>query len=177
ATYSLSFPLMCGYIPLVTSLSKETMMRLNTYLTLFDFFLLPFFGLIAQKFGKEKVMMLSSLLLGLLILPLFSSLGPATTLTQVVIMRFIVVILGLAFAAPYHAFALEQTPPQNRTTILCLGYTLGSQLIGAPTAAISLWLYQKTGWTGAPALYLLPIALSVPIVLLLARKKSELTNA
>jgi hypothetical protein len=63
--------------------------------------------------------------------------------------------LGIAFSATYHSWSQERVPPEARYTILSLGYALGSQLIGAPTAALSLWLYQKTNWFAAPALYLM----------------------
>jgi len=64
------------------------------------------------------------------------------------------VILGVVFAAPYHAWAIERVAPEHRYTILCLGSALGSQLIGAPASAISLSLYQMTGWVWSPGIYL-----------------------
>jgi hypothetical protein len=49
---------------------------------------------------------------------------------------------------------LERIPPEHRYTLLSLGCTLGSQLIGAPASAICLWLYQQLGYVWAPGLYL-----------------------
>src|SRR4029077_19899131 len=80
--------------------------------------------------------------------------------TLVITVRLAIVFLGVAFAATYHAWAIEQVPPEYRYTILALGCTIGSQLIGVPTAAICLWLYQVTGWIWAPGVYLALIAMS-----------------
>lgn len=152
-TYTTAFTLMNGYIPIITSLTKTEVMKINTWLLLLDMFLLPCFGYLASKLGKEKVMFSSALLLAVSAIPLFSLLGHAP-LETVIAIRLIIVTLGVAFAATYHAWALELVPPQHRCTILALGCAIGSQLIGAPSAAICLWLYQQMDWVAAPALYL-----------------------
>lgn len=168
-TYSLAFTLMNGYIPLITSLTKADMMKVNTALLGLDLFLLPFFGFLSYKFGKEKMMLLGALACCIGAAPLFSLLGPSSNLLSVTSIRFFIVLSGVAFAAPYHAWAMEQVPPRYRSTILCVGYAFGSQVIGMPTAAISLWAYKQTGWAGAPALYLIPVAIGALFSLHLAR--------
>ena len=157
-TYSLAFTLMNGYVPLVTSLSKTAVMGANTLLLVLDMFLLPLFGYIASKQGKEKVMWVAAWASVFCALPLFYMLQGAG-LMVVMIARLMIVTLGVAFSAAYHAWSQERVPPAARYTILSLGYALGSQLIGAPTAAISLWLYKQWGWFGAPALYLMVTAM------------------
>jgi MFS family permease len=172
-TYSYAFILLNAYVPLITSIPSSEMMKVNTILLWIDFLLLPLFGYLSLKLGKEKLMMLGALLLALLAFPLFSLLTPNATLFTASLIRILIVICGTAFAAPYHAWALEQVPAHCRSTLLCLGYSIGSQLIGAPTAAISLWLYHKTHWAAAPALYLIPICLLALTVLRRAPQKSE----
>ncbi len=153
-TYSLAFTLMNGYVPLVTSLSKTSVMGANTLLLVLDMFMLPLFGYIAAKKGKEKLMLTAALASTFCALPMFYMLQGAS-LSNVIAIRLIIVTLGVAFSATYHAWTQERVPASARYTILSLGYALGSQLIGAPTAAVSLWLYKKIGWFGAPALYLM----------------------
>lgn len=153
-TYSLAFTLMNGYIPLITSLSKTEVMQVNTLLLVVDFLLLFFFGYLANKIGKEKVMLAGAVGSALLSVPLFSLLDHASLYT-VIGVRLSMIICGVAFAAPYYAWAMERVPACHRYLILSLGGALGSQLIGIPTPAISLWLYQSLGWSGAPSLYLL----------------------
>lgn len=159
-TYSLAFDLMNGYVPLVTSLSKTEVMKINTWLLVLDMLLLPFFGWLAYKVGKEKVMKVAALFLAVSAVPLFSLLGSAS-LATVVAVRCTLVVAGVAFAAPYHAWAMERVPANMRYTVLSLGYALGSQIVGKPTSALCLWLYQVTGQPFAPGLFLLLFGLLV----------------
>jgi MFS transporter, MHS family, proline/betaine transporter len=151
-TFFLAFTLMNGFIPLVTSLSKAQVMGANTLLLLIDMLLLPLFGYLASRIGREKIMITAAAASFFCAVPLFYCLKEAN-LAVVIVVRFIVMSLGVAFSATYHSWSQERVPPEARYTILSLGYALGAQLIGAPTAALSLWLYQKTGWLIAPALY------------------------
>lgn len=156
-TYSFAFTLMNGYVPLVTSVSKTEVMAANTILLVIDMFLLPLFGYVAARFGRERLMSVAAIGAVFSALPVFYLLNGAN-LAVVIAMRMIIVIMGVAFSASYHAWAQERVEPAVRYTVLSLGYALGTQLIGSPTAAASLWMYQKTGWTGAPAIYLMAAA-------------------
>lgn len=170
-TYALPFVLMNGYVPLVTSLSKADVMKVNTVLLGVDMFLLPLFGAIAERVGKEKVMFFGALASLLGSIPLFSLLGPGSGIALVTLVRLGIIVSGVAFSSPYHAWAVEQVPPHCRSRLLCLGYAIGSQAIGAPTSAICLFAYQQTGWTFAPALYLIPVAFGGLVSLGLVRRR------
>ncbi len=152
-TYALSVTLMNGYVPLVTSLTKTEVMKLNTFLLVVDMLLLPLFGWVAERFGKEKLMFVAAVCAAVTAVPLFSLLDHSSW-AAVTAIRLVIITLGVAFAAPYHAWTLEQVPAASRYTILSLGRTLGSQLIGAPTAALCLWMYKQTGWCFSPGMYL-----------------------
>lgn len=152
-TYALTFTLMNGFIPLITSLSKREVMQANTWLLILDMGLLPCFGYLATRFGKEKIMLLGALGAFFGGIPLFMLLSEAS-LGRVIFVRILILMLGVAFAAPYYAWSLEQVPVKQRYRLLSLGSALGSQLIGAPAPAVCLWLYQKANWSAAPGLYL-----------------------
>lgn len=170
-TYALSFTLMNGYIPLITSLSKTEVMEVNTLLLIVDMCLLPCFGYLANKFGKEKMMLTGALCSVLGAIPLFSLLEHASIGT-VVFVRLAIITSGVAFAAPYYAWAMERIASPHRYLILSLGGALGSQLIGAPTSATCLWLYKTFNWTAAPALYLVLGGIAAGFVVVqVARKK------
>lgn len=156
-TYSLAVTLMNGYVPLITSLSKSQVMDINTLLLLLDFCLLPFFGYLAMRTSNQKVMMIAAASSVIVSIPLFLLLRDAA-LATVIAVRVLLILLGVAFSAPYHAWAQELIPPSCRYTIISLGYAIGSQAIGGPAPALSLWLYKTMGWTGAPALYLMVTA-------------------
>ncbi len=139
-TYALPFNLMNGYVPIVTSLTKSDVMQVNTALLVIAMLLLPCFGYLAYKFGKEKIMLAGAFCSALTAIPLFYFLEGAGMMA-VTLIRCAIVICGVAFAAPFHAWKLDCIPVQHRYTLLSLGYTVGTQLIGAPASAICLWLY------------------------------------
>lgn len=153
-TYTLSFNLMNGYVPIVTSLSQSDVMQVNTALLVFDMCLLPCFGYLAHKIGKEKVMLAGALCSTLTAISFFYFLKGSSLLVATLI-RCVIVMCATAFAAPFHAWKLDCMPAEYRYTLLSLGYTLGTQLIGAPASAICLWLYKQLGYVWAPGLYLM----------------------
>lgn len=145
ASYSLSLIMMNGFAPLVSSVSKTEMMHLNTFLLIIDFLFLPLFGMIAKRFSREKMMMLSGAFAMISGFPLFWLLEGAS-LFNVILIRILLVMIGIWFSAPFHAWSQNLVPSPHRYTVISFGYALGSQLLGGPTAAISLWLFQKTHW-------------------------------
>lgn len=175
-TYSLAFTLMNGYIPLVTSLSSLEVMNVNTILLVFDMCLLPLFGFVAHKWGKEKLMLTAALAAAASAIPLFSLLQGADLWT-VILVRVGIVVCGVAFAAPYYAWAMEQVVPRHRYMVLSLGGVVGSQLIGMPCSAICLWLYKVSGWSGAPGIYLVAIGSSVSMMVWARMRRSSLQKA
>jgi MFS transporter, MHS family, proline/betaine transporter len=174
-TYQLAFTFMNGYLPLVTSLKESTIMQVNTAFLLLDMALLPCFGYLTYRVKKEKIMMLGAFGLALFSLPLLQLLNHASLGTSIAV-RVCIIVFGIAFAAPYHAWAIEQTSPSHRYLILSLGSALGSQCIGAPTAALCLWLYKITNWSFAPAFYLALVGLSAGIILYKSSVKIKSTH-
>ncbi|MBP9840903.1 MAG: MFS transporter [Simkaniaceae bacterium] len=163
-TYSLAFTLMNGYIPLITPFLREEVIEANTGLLVLDLLLLPCFGYLAQRIGKEKVMLFGTVGAVLGAIPLFASLSGAS-LGTIFLVRLLLIVCGVAFAAPYHSWSLERVPLEYRYRVLSLGSALGSQLIGAPATVICLGLYQLTGWHGAPSLYLIATGLLASVTI------------
>jgi MHS family proline/betaine transporter-like MFS transporter len=145
ASYTLSLVVMNGFAPLVSSVSKTEMMHLNTFLLGLDFLLLPPFGMLAKRFSRENMMIISSALAMLSGFPLFWFLEGASLFT-VIFIRLLVVIIGVWFSAPLHAWSQTLVPSSHRYTVISFGYAIGAQVLGGPMAAISLWLFQQTNW-------------------------------
>jgi MFS family permease len=153
-TYSLPFTLMNGFVPLVTSVTQTQVVQVTTYLLILDMCTLPLFGYLASRVAKEKIMLFTAIFTFCSSFPLFYLLH-IDSLAIVIFIRTLIVLCGVAFTATYYSWIQELVPAQYRYTILSSGHAIGSQLIGAPTSVISLWLFQKTGFTGAPAFYLM----------------------
>jgi MFS family permease len=152
-TYAFVFPFMNGFIPLLTGISQERMVQMNTMLLLSSLICLPFFGYLATKIKKE--MMISFGMIGFTL----SAIMLLMNMQDIFWSRWLLFFSETAIAAPYYAWAFERTPPAYRYWILPLGSALGSELIGMPTPAICLWLYKVLGWNVAPALYVTIVAI------------------
>lgn len=151
ANYYLLTNFLNGFLPIVSLITAKQALGMNTTLLFLDFLLLPFFGYLTLRIEKEKLM-LTALITGLVVsLPLFMLLDGADAWLAAGV-RLALTIIGVAFSAPYHAWAIEQCPKELRFSICAMGAAIGSRLIGAPMPVISLWLYQQTKWTGIAAL-------------------------
>lgn len=175
ATYYFAFTLMNGLIPLLTPVSKAEIMSINTLLLILDFSFLPIFGFLANKFGNEKIMLMGSIGAFLLACPLFYFLNEANLIT-ISALRCIILILGVAFAAPYHAWAIQLVKEEKRYLIMSIGSAIGAQIIGAPCAAISIFLFQLTGSTYGAGFYFALSALAASWSLFKAEKIQEHNN-
>jgi len=151
--YAFCTSFMNGFLPLIASVSNTGAMGLNTTILLLDLAVLPLFGILADRFSKERVMGISSLAAALFAPLLFLSLKDAS-LMQASTIRVFFVLIGACFAAPFHFWAVSLVPKENRYLIISFSVAVGSQIIGAPSAALGLWLYKSTGYTFAPAIYL-----------------------
>lgn len=151
-TYSIPFVFMNNFIPLITSISLETMMILNTTLLVFDMIMIPFMGRFLVRFEASKVMVTASLVLTLTIIPLFSYL-PGASLEYVIFVRIWIVFWGVVFLCPLNFWikSLFNTPEQY--LLVGMGTALGASSIGRLTTPFCLWLWYVSGLSAVPALY------------------------
>lgn len=172
ASYIISLVLMNGFIPLISSFTKTQMMGLNTVLLIIDFCALPLFGYLASKFSREKMMLASALAVFFCSIPLFTLLNNPT-LFNVIFLRLCFILFGVSFFAPFHAWAQQLVPTIYRYVIISFGYALGSQLLGGPTAAISLWCFKHTGIVSSVSWYWTCLALASSLAILWAMKTKK----
>lgn len=177
ATYSMALVLMNGLLPLVSSITKAEAMKINSYLLILDVCALPLFGYAASKISREKLMLCVALATVCLAIPLMMAL-PNASFACIIAIRVVLVLLGVAFFAPFHAFAQTLVPAHCRYAVISLGYAIGAQLLGSPTAAISLWCFQKTGMIASIGAYwmLLALASSISLIFAMQRKRAHEFN-
>lgn len=176
ANYAVALVLMNGFIPLVSALTKTEVMQINSYLLIFDFCALPFFGWLASKVSREMLMLSASCGVSLCAIPLFMLLDGAS-LTTVIGVRICFVISGVAFFAPFHAWAQHLIPPAHRYAVISFGYALGSQVIGGPMAAISLWCFKKTEMVSSVSWYWVALGLASSLAIAMTlRYKNKVQN-
>lgn len=171
ACYSMALVLMNGLIPLISTITKAEVMKINTYLLVFDFCALPFFGWVASRVPREQLMLSASLCVSILTIPLFLSLEGAS-LFGIIAVRVVLVIFSVAFFAPFHAWAGQLVPQDARYAVISLGYSLGYQILGSPTAVLALWCFQKTRMVSSIAWYWMFLGLlSSGVIFLTLRTK------
>lgn len=151
-TYSIPFVFMNSFIPLISTISLETMMVLNTTLLVFDMLMIPFLGRWLIKFQATTVMVTASMILTLTIVPLFRYL-PDASLEYVIFVRIWIVFWGVVFLCPLNFWfkSLFNTP--ERYLLVGMGTALGASTIGRATTPLCLWLWYVSGVSVVPALY------------------------
>ncbi len=170
ANYSIAIVLMNGFIPLVSQVTKEEMIGLNTFLLVFDFCALPLAGWLASRITRGQIMLISSGLVMIIGVPLVQFL-PGASYEAILSIRLIFVLIGVVFCAPFHAWANDLVPKEHRCTVISVGYAIGSQLFGGQTASISLWAYKKTGMVSSIVWYWLILACLSFVVVMKFRLK------
>ncbi|MCH9631935.1 MAG: Proline/betaine transporter [Chlamydiae bacterium] len=158
SNYCIMSSLMNGYIPLVSSLTSSQVMNIHTWLICFDFLMLPLFGYLSKRYSKEKIIIAALILAMIFSIPLFSLLNQPT-ISNMVILRIVLVTWGIAIAAPYEYWMIDLIAPKERFRIIALGKAIGAQWIGAPAISISLWMFHKTKWVAIPSIYIMVTAL------------------
>lgn len=165
-TYAVPFLFLNGFVPQVTSIPIDKMMMMNTLLLVLDMCILPFFGFMADAIGHRKIMFWSSTTLALTIIPSFY-LIPHGTLLTISLVRIWIILLGLSFLAPLHAWFYKITEYQNRFLITGVGYSIGSELFGRNIPSICFFLYYTTKDYRAPAVFIAFIGLATAITVIL----------
>ena len=144
----------------------------------------PVFGWLAARYSREKIMLLAAVSIAITSLPFFALLHEVD-ITLIFIIRTFIVLFGVAFSAPFHAWAQAQVPSEHRYFLISFAYALGSQILGGPTALISLWLFKVSGTAPFASIYWLFLSLMMSFILfrmmaidpLKRRTSVELTRA
>ena len=165
-TYDLSFVLLNTFAPLITNISRETMMFWNTTLLLFDMFLFVPLAYVIRHRHIATIKKLSVIMLALPAIPFFYFMKDASLL-YVLFVRFWIVFWGVVFSCVLNVRLLQLFPHKHKYLWLGLGGSVGSALIGRSTSALCLWGWHKTHVAAVPGVYLCVIA---TVVWLLSRQ-------
>ena len=128
--------------------------------------------------GTRKLVTITSVLMILLIYPMFALLRAYPTIGALLALQAVSGIFKAAYSGPMPALMSEIFPTRVRSTGLSLGYSLGVTLFGGFAPFIVTWLIKITGSPLAPAVYLTVIALIAMVAIFRSRAihGSELTE-
>jgi MHS family proline/betaine transporter-like MFS transporter len=123
-----------------------------------QFLLSPVMGALSDRIGRIRIMLTTSVLMMLLIYPMFAVLRAHPTIGALLVLQAVSGIFKAAYSGPMPALMSEIFPTRVRSTGLSLGYSLGVTLFGGFAPFIVTWLIHTTGDTLAPSYYVLTAA-------------------
>lgn len=120
--------------------------------------LIPFFGILTDKFGRKPILLISLIGFVFFTYPLFSLMFE-NTFTSILLAMLAFAILEAIFQAVMPALMTETFPSRVRYTGLSVSYNFSMALFGGTTPLICTWLVKVSGgnvWM--PAYYLIATA-------------------
>lgn len=160
-TYYIPFVVMNNIVPLVTSITLEEMMAINTILLVFDVVAIYVLGRLLVNINFQKIIFIAAIILAVS-LPIMFSMIDGANILYISFVRIWIVLWGVVFLCPlnlYYKKLVENS--NNQYFIVGMSGALGTATIGRITPALSLWLWHTTNKTVTIGLYVGIIALLV----------------
>ncbi|HJD59836.1 MAG TPA: MFS transporter [Rickettsia endosymbiont of Omalisus fontisbellaquei] len=157
-TYIVPFVFMNSFIPLITDISLETMMKFNTEFLVFDMIMIPIIGHLTKKLHYHKILSGTLILMSLSIIPLWLFLNNSSV-WYVNFVRVWIIILGVGFLAPLNCWLNDLFKTADKYMLVGIGSSIGSSLIGRLTPSICLMLWHVTGSSLSIAVYITAISI------------------
>lgn len=129
------------------------------------FFLMPMFGLLADRYGARFLLRVSGLYMVIVTLPVYALLALRTT-ASTIIAQLILAIGMAAFAPGLPVFMASLFPLHLRTSGIGIAYNLSQALFGGTTPLVCTALYLE-GSTLYPAIWVVSTAILASLSLAL----------
>jgi MFS transporter, MHS family, proline/betaine transporter len=120
-----------------------------------QFIFSPLMGALSDKIGRIRIMLGTSIFMGVAIYPMFAWLQAHPTVASLVVLQAGAGILKAAYSGPMPALMSEIFPTRVRSTGLSIGYALGVTLFGGFAPTIVETFIHMTGDKLAPSYYVL----------------------
>ncbi|MVA75029.1 MFS transporter [Auraticoccus sp. F435] len=134
------------------------------------FVLSPLVGLLADRVGCTKVMLVAAVVGALAIYPMFALITSSPSVLTLTLVQLVLGVIMSAYFAPLPALMSQMFPTQIRSTGLALSYNIGVTAFGGFAGAIFTALISSTGVLESPAFYYMGICVLSLVGLVLARK-------
>lgn len=153
ALYMIPTILMISYIPQVTTISSSTILSLNMICMVVYMFALPLGGIIGDKIGYKKSMILATISTIILAYPLFLLIR-TNSVFYIFLMKSAFAFLCGWYFGPFHAWVQELFHVNTRYQFISITYSFGSQ-VGSMMPSVSLWIWHQTAYVEVPAVILI----------------------
>ncbi|MFP3017694.1 MAG: MFS transporter [Candidatus Tisiphia sp.] len=157
-TYVIPFVVMNSFVPLITSISLEAMMSVNTILLIIDVAMIPLVGHFIKKYHPVDVMIVSTSILFISIVPLWLYITDASV-WYINFVRLWIITLGVTFACPLNYWLNSLFRSSDKYMLVSIGDALGTSIFGRSTPAVCIALWHFTGSSIAIGVYIAMITL------------------
>jgi metabolite-proton symporter len=162
--YYISLIYMAGYLADVGKIPRPTAQLIGTVCLAIFVVLIPFMGMLSDRFGRRPQLMASCVGFALLGYPFFL-LGSSGRVELAFLAQFLMVAFLSLYAGACPAAYAELFPTRVRYTALSIGYNLAVALFGGFAPYIATWLIKLTGNPLAPAFYVIAAAVITLVIL------------
>ena len=172
ALYYTAFVYITVYLFQVTHLAKETILQIQSICIISMLVLVPLFGLLCDRLGRKRSMILMSLSTLFLILPCFRFLIQGELFSVILAMGILTLISSLEQAST-SITVVENFPARLRYSGISFGYNIGLAIFGGASPFIASSLIKSTHNPISPAYYLLIAAMITFLVVLFGTKETK----
>ncbi|WP_144147910.1 MFS transporter [Paraburkholderia sp. BCC1884] len=120
-----------------------------------QFLLSPVMGALSDRIGRIRIMLTTSILMGVLIYPMFALLQSHPTVGWLLLLQGTAGIFKAAYSGPMPALMSEIFPTRVRSTGLSIAYSIGVTIFGGFAPTIVETFIHLTGDKLAPSYYVL----------------------
>ncbi|WP_341753086.1 MULTISPECIES: MFS transporter [unclassified Candidatus Tisiphia] len=144
-TYVIPFIVMNSFVPLITSISLETMMSVNTLLLIMDVAMIPLIWYFIKKYRPVDIMLVSTSILFISIIPLWLYMTDASV-WYVNFVRLWIITLGVLFVCPLNYWLNSLFHGSDKYMLVSIGDAIGTPIFGrsAPAVCIALWHFTSS---------------------------------
>ena len=132
-----------------------------------QFIFSPVMGALSDRIGRIRIMLTTSILMGLLIYPMFAWLQTHPTIGWLLVLQGVAGIFKASYSGPMPALMSEIFPTQVRSTGLSIAYSIGVTIFGGFAPTIVETFIHLTGDKLAPSYYVLLAAVLSGISLII----------
>ncbi|WP_341761246.1 MFS transporter [Candidatus Tisiphia endosymbiont of Thecophora atra] len=157
-TYVIPFVVMNSFVPLITSISLEAMMSVNTILLIIDVAMIPLVGHFIKKYRPVDVMIVSTSILFISIVPLWLYITDASV-WYINFVRLWIITLGVTFACPLNYWLNSLFRSSDKYMLVSIGDALGTSIFGRSTPTVCIAIWHFTGSSIAIGVYIAMITL------------------
>lgn len=167
-TYAVPCIAMNSLMPLISNVTLEEMLQLNTILLVLDMAMIFLIGPILARFNYMKIIISSAMVITITV-PLLLVFLPNSSIGYISFVRIWIVFWGVVFMCPQNLYYKKLFEHSHEKYLLVgMSNAIGAGVIGHTIPALAIWMWYMTNSTLAIAGY---VAIFGICILIVSREK------